>query len=175
MKRIRQEHVLFFWFASSVCLSAVLCNRLFYEGIISYQALYLHLNQGWTFVLESGSALAWKIIVVRLAGGLALILCLRSRFKRFFLWVLPVLAGVCVSALITVLTWSRGISGFLFFGAVILPHGIFYSAALVLLVLGYGAGYEIRKSRFWSVVLCLESFGIVTEIIINPWILQFLV
>lgn len=174
MGKIRQEHYLFFWFALALMISAVLCSKLFCEGVVSYPVLYAHLKQGWEKVLSGNPDFVWRTVSVRTVQFLTVIFCLNSRMKKAAVWLLPVWAGCCTAVLITVLTWSRGIAGFLCFLGIVLPHGLCYGAGMLLLMLGCTSGHIVRKGRFWCAVTGLLSFGIILEIWISPWILRFL-
>ncbi len=174
MKRIRQEHILFLYFVVSVVLTSVLCSRLFAAGIIQYLILYENLEQGWNTILDQGAGLSWKVAATRTATVSVIILCLRSRQRHRFVRLFSAGAGICTSVLISILTWSRGFSGFLFFLILWFPHGLCYGAAFFLLLLSAGEQSVLHKGKFWSALLCLLSLGMLAELKINPWFLHFI-
>lgn len=174
MKRIRLGEWIFLCFAAGILLGTFLGNQMFGSGLVSYSILYECLERGWHCAVDGAAMIPEKIVLVRLLETAALLVLARSRMRHPLIFLFSLWIGICASALLTVLTWSRGVSGFLYFLACVFPHMIFYLAAWGILLLRYRSPYEVRRGRFWSAVILLIAFGLVLEILVNPVILGIL-
>ena len=174
MKKIRLNEQIFLCFATGIILGTMFCNQMFGSGLVSYGVLYEYLERGWCAAVAAGPTFPWKVVCVRLAETAAVIGLAKSRIKRPLIFLFSAWTGICASALLTILTWSRGPSGFLYFLTSMSPHMIFYLTVWGLLILRYRSPYEIRRGRFWSAVFFLMAMGLVMEILVNPRFLTFL-
>lgn len=175
MKKIRLNEQIFLWFAAGIILGTMLCNQMFGSGLVSYAVLYDYLERGWRCAVDGGTAFPWKVVCVRLVETAAVIGLAKSRMRGPLIFIFSAWTGICASALLTILTWSRGPSGFLYFLTGMFPHMFFYLAVWGLLLLRYRSPYEIRKGRFWSAVFFMMAVGMVAEILVNPYLLDFLI
>lgn len=174
MKRIRFGERLFLCFVAGILLGIFFINQMFGSGLVSYSVLYEALERGWHSALEKDAIFPWKVALVRLMETAVLFVLVRSRLRHSLIFLFSFWIGICASALLTILTWSRGISGFLYFLACVFPHMICYLASWGILILHYRSPYEMKKGQLWSAVILLGAFGLVAEILINPVILGFL-
>ena len=174
MKRMRLNVQIFLWFVSGTLLGTVCCNQMFGSGLVNYSVLYEHLQRGWICAADAQPQFPWKVLGMRLLETGAVRLLAGSRLKRSLIFLFSAWTGACASVLLTILTWSRGAAGFLCFLACMFPHMLFYLASWGMLILGYRSPYEVRKGLFWRAVLFLLCLGVVTEILLNPQILRFL-
>ncbi|MGN0158110.1 MAG: hypothetical protein ACI39W_03065 [Brotaphodocola sp.] len=175
MRKIRLSEKVFLCFIIGIIVGMVLCNQMFASGLVSYAVLYEHLQRGWIYAVEGNRSFPWKIVSIRVAETAALIFLAKSRMKRSLIFLFSVWTGICASALLTIITWSRGMTGFLYFMGCISPHMAFYLASWTALILRYRSPYEVKKGRFWSAVFFLAASGLVLEILVNPKLLIFLV
>lgn len=175
MKRMNLKLQIFLCAAAGVFLGTIFCNQVFGSGLVSYSVLYQCLERSWECAAAAERSFAWKVICVRLAETILVLVLARSRLRRGLIFLYCLLMGVCESAILTILTWNRGILGFPCFLACIFPHMFFYIILWGLLTLRCRISYGIRNSRFWSAVIFLAATGICSEIFLNSRILGILI
>lgn len=161
------------WLILGWLTAAVLANRLFASGIVSYEVLYDSLRQGWSLAAERGFAVVLRVLVLRVLGFLAILWMLNSRGRqagiRFLLFVFGLSAGLSL----VLMTWCRGMLGLVLFLMAGFPQELFYLSALGILFYRYAFVRETMKIRFWGTVVLLFLLGILCEIWINPMITKY--
>ncbi len=162
MNREKQEYYLLFWLAAGTVFATVAANRLFAAGIVSYEALYRSIAEGWRIGRPG------RILLVRLAQTAAIFWFCRSRRAGMGLSFLLFLAGFIGATALVMFTWNRGWFGLVCFLLSGFPQEGFYLAAWGLMILHCGLGVAVRPGRFWSAVLALFLAGLFLELRLNP-------
>lgn len=175
MKRMDLKLQIFLCAAAGIFLGTIFCNQVFCSGLVSYSVLYRFLEQGWNRAAAKERYFVWNVVGVRLAETILVFMLARSRLRKILIFLYCLWTGVCVSAILTILTWNRGIFGFPCFLACIFPHMFFYIVLWGLLTLRWRSPYGIINSRFWSAVVFLATAGISSEIFLNSRIIGLLI
>lgn len=174
MKYIRRESYLLLWLAAGWLIAAVGANRLFASGLVNYQILYGFITRGWESAVQGQTAGVLKILAVRLAETAVIVGICRSHFRGPGIPLMLLSMGLSAGISLVLFTWCRGVFGIFCFLLSGFPQGFFYLAAWGILILKYAMSYEVRKGKFWSMVLALLLLGICSEIWLNPVFLRFL-
>lgn len=175
MKRMNLNMQIFLCAVAGILIGTIFCNQVFYSGLVNYSVLYRLLEQGWDRAAGAKRYFVWNVVCVRLAETILVFMLARSRLRTVLIFLYCLLMGACLSAILTILTWNRGIFGFLCFLACMFPHMFFYIMLWGLLAMRWRISYEIRNHRFWSAIIFLTAAGICSEIFLNSRILGFLI
>lgn len=174
MKHIRRESYLLLWLAAGWFIAAVGANRLFASGLVNYQVLYGYVTRGWESVAQGQNAGVAKILAVRLAETALIAGVCRSHFRGPGISLILLTAGLSAGVSLVLLTWCRGVMGIICFLLAGFPQDLFYFSAWGILILKYAMSYDVRKGKFWSMVLALLLLGICAEIWLSPVFLRFI-
>lgn len=184
MKTVKREYVLFFWLAAGTAFATAAANRLFAEGIVSFQALYRCVAGAWDAAGQAGFEPAdagggllgreLRIVLSRCLQTAAVFWLCRSRKNGLTIPALLFTAGFVGGTALVMFTWCRGWFGLVCFFLSGFPQEGFYLTAWGLMVIRYGMGMEVRAGRFWSAVLALFLAGLFLEIQLNPLIVTIL-
>lgn len=179
MRRITQGYALLIWTGIGIVAATMAANRLFASGLVNYQVLYQYVAQGWQHGADADGMDVWiilQILFVRLAEtAVVALVCRRAARGRRKLGIFLLLAymGAVTGLSVVLMTWCRGFAGIFCCLLACLPHYLFYLTAWGILILQALAGYEIRRGRFWPVVVIFMTAGIMSEIWLNPFFLRF--
>lgn len=174
MKHIRREFYLLLWLTAGWLLAAVGTNRLFAAGLVNYQVLYGYVVQGWADAIQGEPVSVLKIILMRLGETVLITAVCRSRLRGPGIVLILAGAGLSAGVSMVLLTWCRGVMGIVCFLIAGFPQDLFYLAAWGVLILKYAMSYEVRRGKFWSMVVSFLMIGICAEIWINPVFLKFI-
>lgn len=175
MKRMNLKLQIFLCAAAGILFGTIFCNQVFCSGLVSYSVLYQCLERGWNRAAAAKRYFAWRVVCVRLSETILVFMLARSRLRKVLVFLYCLLMGVCLSAILTILTWNQGILGLPYFLACMFPHMFFYIMLWGLLTLRWRISYEIRSNRFWSAVMFCAAIGICSEIFLNSRILGLLI
>lgn len=175
MKRVHLKQQTFLCAAAGILLGTIFCNQVFFSGLVNYTVLYGFLERGWNHAAAAEQGFVFDVLSVRLAETAAIFMLAKCRLRSSLIFFYTLWMGVCASAVLTILTWSRGFLGFPYFLACIFPHMFFYTVLWGLLALHCRMSYGIRRGRFWSVIAALAAAGICSEIFLNSRILGLLI
>lgn len=170
MYGVKREYYLFFWLAAGVAFATVAVNRLFAAGIVSYEALYRSVAEGWSI----GGQRNIRIFLVRWVQTGAILWVCRSGLRSLGISALLFTAGFSAGTALVLFTWCRGWFGLVCFLLSGFPQEGCYLIAWGLMIIRYGLGMEVRPGRFWSAVLTFLLTGLFLELKINPLIVKFL-
>lgn len=174
MKHIRRESYLLLWLAAGWLLAAVGANRMFASGLVNYQVLYGYVTRGWASAAQGETAGVLKILIVRLFETALIASVCRSRMRGPGIILILIAAGLSAGVSLVLLTWCRGVMGIICFLLAGFPQDLFYLSAWGILILKYAMSYEVRRGKFWSIVVALLMLGISAEIWLNPVFLRFI-
>lgn len=174
MRRIRRESYLLLWLAAGWLIAAVAANRLFASGLVNYQVLYGYVAQGWQETVQGQASAVLKILLVRLGQTALIAAVCRSHMRGPGIVLLLLCAGLSAGVSLVLLTWCRGVMGIACFLLAGFPQDLFYMAAWGILIVKYAMSYEVRRGKFWSMVLSFLLMGICAEIWLSPVFLQFI-
>lgn len=173
MGRFRQRYELILWFGMGVVIATILTNRLFSTGLVNYQILYQYVRQGWSNAIEKQPWTVIQILLVRDLETAAIWFVCQRHHRHLGVFLLLLTGGFMVGLSIVLMTWNRGVTGIFYYFLSHFPQVLCYIPAWMMLVFQSLSGYEVRRARFWSVVVVLILTGILTEILINPFFLHF--
>ncbi|MGL5436674.1 MAG: hypothetical protein ACRDBO_14925 [Lachnospiraceae bacterium] len=174
MSQFQKRYALLFWFGAGILISTILVNRLFSSGLVNYDILYQYIRQGWNSTEGNMSWRAFRILLVRILETAAIWFIVKRTGRRIAVLLLLFIAGTGAGVSIVLMTWSCGVMGLPICLLTWLPHYLCYILAWGTIILPVYYGYEVRSSRYWSVVVGFVAIGMVGEIIINPWLLNLL-
>ena len=154
-------------------LSAVLlCNWLFYAGIINYGILYEGTVRYWAEMSERGKWDRIRLLAVRMAEMGAVFTVTRFRFRRAGSLFAGVAAGFAGGSFFTLLVWSRGVSGAFVFLASGFPQNLAYLPCLFLLLIAGVSERSAKKERLITITSVLLAAGIWLELCLNSLIVK---
>ncbi len=174
MKHIRRESYLLFWLVAGWLFAAVGTNRLFASGLVNYQVLYGYVVRGWSDTVQGQTSGVLKILLVRLGETALIAAVCRSRLRGPGIILILTGAGLSAGVSLVLLTWCRGVMGIVCFLLAGFPQDLFYVSSWGILILKYAMSYEVRRGKFWSLVVSLLMLGICAEIWLSPVFLRFI-
>lgn len=173
MKQFQQRYALLFWLGAGVVISTILVNRLFASGLVNYEILYQRVLKGWQVTEADRTWRAFRILLVRCLETAGIWIIVKRGGRRMAVYLLLFLAGAGAGMSMVLLTWGCGVMGLPVCLLSWLPHYVCYIPAWGTLILPVFYGYEVRRSRILSFTIGFLALGIVSEIIMNPWLLAF--
>lgn len=110
----------------------------------------------------------------RLGPVLLLVCSGMTKFRKIVVMCTLLWTGFAGGMLAVTAVIRMGITGMLFYFAIMLPHSIFYAFAYVILIC-YLAEAPANKWNLWKTVfVCLSlAAGILTEVYVNPYIVKW--
>lgn len=173
MKQFQQRYALLFWLGAGILLSTILVNRLFASGLINYDVLYRRVLESWKVTEDIKTWRAFRILLVRCLETAGIWVTVNRGGRRLAVYLLLFLAGAGAGISIVLMTWNCGVMGLPICLLSWMPHYLCYVPAWGVVVLPVFYGYEVRRSRYFSLTVGFMALGIVSEIIVNPWLLAF--
>ena len=152
--------------------AVLLCNGLFYRDIVNYEVLYQGVADCWAKVSERSRAGRISLLLVRVLQAAALYGVTRCRIRRAGSLFLGTAVGFCGGVLLSLLVWSRGVSGGLLFLASGFPQDLAYLPCLFLLLIRGRSERSVQKERLFCITIFLLAAGIWMELYISPLILK---
>lgn len=174
MKQFKQRYALSVCFGAGILISTIAVNRLFASGLVNYDILYQRVRQGWNAADDHQQWRAFRILLVRCLETAAIWLTVKRGARRTAVFLLLFLAGAGAGFSVVLMTWNCGMMGLPVCLLSWLPHYLCYVPAWGTVILPVFYGFEIRRSRYWSLTIGFMALGIAGEIIVNPWLLVFL-
>ncbi len=174
MSQFQKRYALLICFGIGILLSTFLVNRLFSSGLVNYDVLYQYVRQGWEASGEHGAWRSFRIVLARGLETMAIWFIANRIGRRVTVWLLLFAAGIGAGISMVLMTWSCGVMGLPICLLSWLPHYVCYILAWGTLVLPSYFGYEVRRSRYWSLAVGFMAIGILGEIIVNPWLVTLL-
>ena len=136
--------------------------------------MYGYVVQGWSAAIQGQTAGVLKILLVRLGETALIAAVCRSRMRGPGIILILIGAGLSAGVSLVLFTWCRGVMGIVCFILTGFPQDLFYLSAWGILILKYAMSYEVRRGKFWSMVVSLLLLGICAEIWLSPLFLRFI-
>ena len=153
-------------------IAVLLCNALFYRNIVNYEVLYQGIAGCWAKGAEQDRTRRICLLAVRILQTAAVYVMTRSRLRRAGSLFLGFAAGVCGGMLLSLLVWSRGVSGGLLFLASGFPQDLAYLPCFFLLLICGRSDRPVQKKRLFCTMIILLAAGIWMELYVSPLILK---
>lgn len=153
-------------------LAVLLCNGLFYRDIVNYEVLYQGMAGCWAKSSERGRTGQISLLALRVLQAAAVYGIMRCRIRRAGSLFLGIAAGFCGGVLLSLLVWSRGVSGGLLFLACGFPQDLAYLPCLFLLLIRGRSDRPVQKEHLFCITVFLLAAGIWMELYISPLILK---
>jgi len=173
MKQFQQRYALLFWLGAGVLISTILVNRVFASGLVNYDVLYQRVLAGWNVTEDMKPWRTFRILLVRCLETAGIWITVKRGGRRIAVYLLLFLAGAGIGLSVVLITWSCGVMGLPICLLSWLPHYLCYVPAWGAVILPVYYGYEVRQSKVLSLSIGFMALGIVSEIIVNPWLLTF--
>lgn len=174
MNLFRKGTDLPFWLLLGWLAAAVMANRLFSSGIVSSQALYDSLQQGWNRVETREVTGILSVVAIRSAEWILLFLICGSRIRQAGVRLVLFLLGMSYGTFLVLATWRHGFLGILVFLMAGFPQDFFYMSVFGIMIYRYTCFHQARRFRFWGTIVLLYLAGIFSEIWISPWFLKII-
>lgn len=153
-------------------LAVLLCNGLFYRNIVNYEVLYQGMADCWAKVSERSRTGRISLLLVRGLQAAAVYGMTRCRLRRQGSLFLGAVIGFCGGLFLSLLVWSRGVSGGLLFLASGFPQDLAYLPGLFLLLIRGMSERPVQKERLFCITVFFLAAGIWMELYISPLILK---
>lgn len=153
-------------------MAVLLCNGLFYRDIVNYEVLYQGVADCWTKASERSRTGRISLLAVRVLQAAAVYGITRCRLRRAGSMFLGIAAGFCGGVFLSLLVWSRGVSGGLVFLASGFPQDLAYLPCLFMLLIRGRLERPVQKERLFCITIFLLAAGIWMELYISPLILK---
>ena len=153
-------------------IAVLLCNALFYRNIVNYEVLYQGIAGCWSKGSELDRTRRLWLLAVRILQAAVVYVMMRSRLRRSASLFLGLAAGVCGGMLLSLLVWSRGVSGGFLFLASGFPQDLAYLPSFFLLLICGRSDRPVQKERLFCITIILLAAGIWMELYVSPLILK---
>lgn len=167
MNKMHRGRDLPFWLLVGWILAAVSCNALFAEGIMSYEALYEWIRQGWQKSAQKDVWTVSRVILLHVTETAAELFVCRSQVRQIGIRVILFLYGWSLSACLVLMTWNSSLKGIWMFFLSGFPQEIFELLLIGSLCYRYGCHHTVRSRRFAAVISLLLCLRIAGELWIN--------
>ena len=172
----RKNQLLFLVLAVGFFIGIIYQNLTYAKGTVALELFEKGRLQQYLQIDVITEKYLWYVLKERILLFGLVCLCGSMRWKKMFVTVLLFILGFLLGMLGVIATLQLGGKGILFCLGVLLPHGIFYSLAIGMLLTYWFHAPRKEWNRVKTIfVILMFLLGILVETYVNPFLLKFMI